>query len=635
MKKSIVLGVCQVVVCGGSFAQDVSWQDLDRADQWQMVHVPGVKEVNQKYIVALMTNSLFEMLQQLEKEKLPAKDAFLLVEGTEDNAQPRRFLALWKAFIECKTEEEKRKSIQEWLSNLRLEKRFSRSLIRTLVDRATQLDGTLQGDSSVALAVTVIKKGMIVLAHHLEQWVDKDVLLAQRRRDVDQRGHLMPRLERSRNKSLFQLASKKDIFKATPEEFAGAVHWAHTYKTTTGEVEPITGKGVQVLVLESMPEDGDSAFIERSAMVNADLGLSFAEGAKGQKDRSDAKLHANEVVTRVLGIAPDSQCIVRDTAGDIGKFLKKRGLDNIKIVNASFGYYKTKDRNEALRKIEKIKDLSKDRVFVEAIGNEHEDVAKYNQYIDVELYHDEKFMENAVLVTNINQDFTLHDSSNRPQDAWEFPRQAKNFWGRLFSSGDTDAQKKLIMDNTISALGADVLGFSGPETFLKVTGTSFSAPTVSGALALIEGMGKKEKIELSAQELKGILLSSARQEAFIPAGGGFAGTYIVPVNTSEKALQRLRALNPSGGSGTLFYKRFDPAQYGRGFLDIRRMIMLAEVYFQTKKKWPKGGQVEEILEEAIFHFGELERQTLNNAAKLIQERVRYWKGEKSMELLTK
>ena len=369
---------------------------------------------------------------------------------------------------------------------------------------------------------------------------------------------------------------KELLFEPTPEEFAGAVHWAHE--------RGFLGEGSSVLVLESISGKGPPGFPENKVKVYPHSSANWRSSE-----------HGNQVVSRVLGIAPHSHCIVADPSETIFDNQHQNDFKSIKIVNASFAWRKNKNSDQNQEKIEKTLEFIKNRVYVHAFGNEHKELAEEESRDLGDICILPDFLSNAILVVSVDRDSSLSDFSNRPQDT-------ADYWHA------SDKQKQKVMENTISALGDHIVGVNSFGEVGNVSGTSFAAPTVAGALALVEGMGKTAGIELDALELKGVLLNSARQEAFIPKGNyeGYSDFYLPKVSykygqqgtmisdalyeqVKRESLQDKSGANPSVfkdevQKNGIIYKPFDPTQYGRGFLDIRRVMKLAKLYMIQKKK---------------------------------------------------
>ena len=124
-----------------------------------------------------------------------------------------------------------------------------------------------------------------------------------------------------------------------------------------------------------------------------------------------------------------------------------------------------------------------------SLGNEHTEPEEFLMSLDKDIYSNKTFMENAVLVVSVDRNFAISSFSNRPEDVWKYDEEAGG-------SPWTDQKKQMVMENTISTLGADVVGLNGPGQFDTRSGTSYAAPAASGALALVQGMGEQVGIEL-------------------------------------------------------------------------------------------------------------------------------------------
>ena len=320
---------------------------------------------------------------------------------------------------------------------------------------------------------------------------------------------------------------------------------------------------------------------------------------------------------------------------------------NAKIINASFGLQRSSGILDQ-ESIEGIIRVAKDHVVVKSFGNTH---GKPQEYLSTltEIYQRSEFLEHAILVVNLTRDNLVHPTSNRPRDAWEYPAQ-------ILGQQWTNDEKQRVMDNTISALGSDVAGLDGPymgppRKFDVVSGTSVAVPTVTGALALVDGMGKQAGVELQAWELKWILLNSARKDTFIPGKDGRSGTFIVSPEQASRTLQELAnrdsAVNSMTDAGKaqrilaalekqfkesmsnkrprIVFQHFDPGTYGVGFLDIRRLILLAERYIALRKETPQlfqGASLDQTLSTLRQNMAFADNESQIQAVQKIEDAFR-------------
>ena len=548
-----------------------------------------------------------------------------------DENVSRRLVTLWESLSDLE-DKDKYFHIQQWLRKMTKEwsskERWSfADWLATLVKRAEIVLAEKELPGDLRQAVELIKGNLYSVYTNLRTWViDKDTVHQARRAEITEHGD---RTLRGKGK----ISWKKELFKAAPEEFAGAVHWAHEQGITG------VGKGgasVPILVLENMYDRDKGAFLEkRMDIENAFLENDFTKKGDDTIIHRDGS-HANQVTTRVLGIAPDARCFVRPKNDYIigARYKHDDDCKHIKIINASFSVADTTDNRE--RFIQNMLEMATGRVYVQAFGNEHRHPEKFLSY-SKGIHSNPQFLEKAILVVSVDRTFGVSSFSNRPRDVWEVPEASMSI------PVIDDSVKQMIMDNTVSALGSAVVGFTNPGEAEKSDGTSFAAPTVSGALALVEGMAQQADIDLSAQELKGILLNSARQEIFISEDNGRNGIYLLPTDTSESVISDLNRkaeeAHKAKKTGNVVYKRFDPAQYGRGLLDIGRMTLLAKIYLEKRTRkvqalndeesWSEV-MAKECLAEATIDFLALDKAKQNQAATLIQQAQRLRKAGKSL-----
>ena len=542
------------------------WEVISNEEKYQMVHVPEADRFERRRVEEAMIGTLLKMLEATNKK---------VAIGIFFDALSVQLKTFRSDFGKITGNEEKEDFLQGWLKTLTnnwdAKKRsvvaywFRTCMEKAAVPRRKELSPLIRGFDQLAVA--------------LEEWVDKEAVARKRRQGgtTDEKEHL---------------------FMATPEEFSGAVEGAHK--------KGIKGKGSKIIVLEDINEEM-AAFSEKRMRT---------EGSSGDLEDTE---HGNAVITRILGIAPEAQCLVKSDELLIfqEQYLEDPALKDIKIVNASFSWEKS-SKSSNLKKSEKIKRFSQNKLIIKSFGNEHGRPDEYKKLLN-DLYADKDFLKNALLVVNIDRNSQVADSSNRPKDAWEY---ADTLW--------TEEQKRQLMDNTMSALGTGVFGFIGLGEIEKSSGTSFSGPPFAGGLALVESMGKKEGVDLSAQELKGIALKSARKEAFIPGDDGHKGIFIVANDMPEEEFKRLQKAAPAG----VVYERFDPALYGCGFLDIRRMTVFAEAYIAQKKQ--DLGFVEKRVEAIIKKRLESaertmiawDKKTSVESAGKIKQAYREWKARK-------
>lgn len=319
-------------------------------------------------------------------------------------------------------------------------------------------------------------------------------------------------------------------------QFSGARAWAHS--------KGLLGRDVPILVLE------DHSRVERPLMPH------------GTSLFPDSILpHALSVMGVVEEIAPEAHIQLQY----VQSF---KGTDTYRhtLVNMSFNLSGSASAN--IR--ERLKPLFQkeyDNLMIWAASNEGKPMAKVSSGVYwIELMRDPEIRERIIFAGGLDPSFR-NNRLNTPGDN-------PDFQARYLCTLGVDVPTKTVHD------GYDVL-----------EGTSFAAPAITGAAALILSAYK----HLSMPEVGAILLASAERNFFIPNEEGPGGTFVY-----EGTPPASRSRDPH-----INYSRFSAEIYGQGVLSLRRALLYGEFFAAIKQKRP-GLTLEEycsttrpLFEEAI------------------------------------
>ncbi len=223
---------------------------------------------------------------------------------------------------------------------------------------------------------------------------------------------------------------------------------------------------------------------------------------------------------------------------------------------------------------------SKNNLLVKSAGNDGLDLEKKGIHDNFTLLTQDNsaYKKQIILAGAIKSNNDILEMSNRP------------------------GHNSIYQERFLMALGAEVPANTG-HGLRFLNGTSLSAPTISGAAALLRSAYE----DLSMEEIGDIPLNSADRSFFIHRDGETIFIY-------EKALPKY--LVPS-----VQYKPFDPFQYGRGILNLRNAFLYGAFYDAFKKK-NKGMRYNELLDLVDQEFKKMKEKIDDQKARLIQNAYR-------------
>ncbi len=290
--------------------------------------------------------------------------------------------------------------------------------------------------------------------------------------------------------------------------------------------------------------------------------------------------------------------IIFDARGVLGRYYK---ADGIKIVNIS-GFFGTDFGRDAFLQLLKINPQT---LFVQSASNDGTDFLapyvldleerKKFKKLGIDLWLAPKAFER---IARISQNNNLIFSVALDYDA-SIARFSARPGSRASHDGQVSARTiKSLQHMSISTIGNAILLHGGDGRDGRYAGTSFSAPIISGAAALL----LEAFPSLSVPDIRETILRSAEQDFYIPNDNAKKCGIFVYSDTP-----------PANRQPGCTYDKFNPANYGRGVFNAK----LAYDFAAIRAKYPKNS-MDEV--EAIFQDYKKKREDL--AAKKIQQ---YWR----------
>ena len=204
------------------------------------------------------------------------------------------------------------------------------------------------------------------------------------------------------------------------------------------------------------------------------------------------------------------------------------------------------------------------KLWVQSFGNSRLSDQERSQLYHFRLLPDIVQKENIILAVNIENTFAPNQSSDFPDE-----RNGGQFGLSMLTADDL----AIIQASTLSALGSDVIGVPGHNQFQRESGTSLSAPVISGVAALL----KSAFPELTEWEVRDILLASAEREFHIPAAQeNKKGDYFYDPAKTCTSITR-------NNEKAFVYQEFPKPIYGQGIVNAERAFFFAQLYVCFQK----------------------------------------------------
>ncbi len=327
----------------------------------------------------------------------------------------------------------------------------------------------------------------------------------------------------------------------------------------------IIGEHTSILVLEDNGE-----------FVHSDL-RGQLEGRGGPYDR-----HAISVTGVVYEIAPGSRISVYS----FNHFYLAHAPDNM-IINNSTDI--TDPVGEKAKKIDEKLIARKNNLLIFSAGNGGQYLKGADERDPLDFLFNEvkPSPKNRIIIAgSLDPSSEASDFSNKPGPRPEF-------------------QERFLF-----TLGRDVLIRKKEMEYGTANGGSLAAPAISGVAALVLSVHR----DFSMEEVATVLLESAERNFYISSTNKFVYD---PTDGEEKAVAEAN-YDPKN------LEHFNPMNYGRGILSVRRAFIWADIYEKLKKELPEA-TLEERLPETRKRFKEKIREEDYLHATNIQRAFRDWK----------
>lgn len=375
---------------------------------------------------------------------------------------------------------------------------------------------------------------------------------------------------------------KKYVMHPSGSEFSGALEWAHRHN--------ILGEGTFILILEPGIAEPFNK-IEKYAKHVHTVSSVLKEMAPKAQTMVRAPLELEESIKRH-----------RDALSWVG--IKKRILNYSGDLKRESHFTGT---SHFVYEIIPLLSHEFNNLLVISMGNDHEENTSMAKAIRRALSwnHISEFMDESspsivdyplIMAISLTSSYEIAAHSNRP------------------------GRNSTIQKRSLCALGQDVIVRASPVSPIEsVSGTSFAAPIISGSAALVLSAHPT----LSMREIADILLESADKNFLIGNAEGQLVCIYDPHNPEEK--EKVEKIYPKDRR-----QYFDPSQYGRGILNLRRALIYADIYEQVKKEGKLGG--DEVFYEIRRRFKEEIHRLDTLHATNIQKAFRGWKVRKGLKV---
>ncbi len=374
---------------------------------------------------------------------------------------------------------------------------------------------------------------------------------------------------------------KESVMHPSGSEFSGALEWAHRHN--------ILGEGTFILILEPGIAEPFNK-IERYAK------------------------HVHTVSSVLKEMAPKARTTVRSPL-EFEKSIKasRDALSQVGIKKRILNYSGSLERESHLAgtshfvsQIIPLLSNEFNNLLVVSMGNNHEENTPMAEAIRraLSFSHISEFAYEGsvsmldyplIMAISLTSSYEIAAHSNRP------------------------GRNSIIQNRSLCTLGQDVIVRASPVSPIEtVSGTSFAAPIISGSASLVLSAHPT----LSMVEIADILLESADKNFLVRNDKGQIICVYDPRNPEEK--EKVERIYPEDQR-----QYFDPSQYGRGILNLRRALIYADIYEQVKKEGKLRG--DGFFYEIRRRFQEEIKRLDTLHATNIQKAFRDWKVRKSLK----
>jgi hypothetical protein len=316
----------------------------------------------------------------------------------------------------------------------------------------------------------------------------------------------------------------------------------------------IKGEGVKIWLLE---DSGVNAHPEVLKYIDPSSDMASAAGFSQKQD------HGAAMASLAHQIAPKAGLVLKHLVGYAVAFHSER--DKPFIINAPFDTGNV-DINSYFGPI--FTDRAFQPLVVRSAGNDGTILSEDRKYKDLS----PDLMKHLIIAGNLRQD------------------------GRPRASSSVPGGDQAIQDRFLWVIADDMLAAGGPtgsDTYRYITGTSGAAAILSGAAALIKGRYS----HLTMEEVAECLLESANRDLFGLFGDGYHAIHIVngpekilrePVRSEDEGQAGAGSSSTSPGRIQIRTIMYEPAQWGKGVLNVKNAMFYASLKSQLPHEKPEG-----------------------------------------------
>ena len=208
-------------------------------------------------------------------------------------------------------------------------------------------------------------------------------------------------------------------------------------------------------------------------------------------------------------------------------------------------------------------DLYKGKLRIQSFGNAYQD-KDWRYCGSPSLLMEDEFLNQSIIVMNIDRENKLNGSSNRPDHTLREIIQTVLKNNGIDDPKLVDQKLQKVQASSLCALGTNVWSAGAHDSYESQSGTSMAASMVTGVAGLIEG----KYADFSTNEIRKCLLNSASRQFVIGTGQDERHAIDLPQDQIDLLNQKNLGLRK--------YIAFDPAQYGKGILDADATLKYAE-----------------------------------------------------------